>query len=96
MMRILLLPFLALPLVPGLVLEVALAQASDASLANDRNLRAMIANPEDLDRAGRSTAAGRGDAAGKAVQSLVDGKTRPLPDPRSGGSAGAKGGGHEP
>ena len=86
---------LALSLVAGLIADDAVAKAAEAPSANDQNLRAMIANPEDLNRARRSTTE-RGAPAGKAVQSLIDGTTKPLSDPRSSGSSGTKSGGREP
>lgn len=95
-MRIPWLACVTLFLAPALVADDALAEQSGSSLANDQNLRAMIANPEDLDRARRSTATGRGYPAGKAVQSLIDGTSKALSDPRSSGSPGTKGSAHEP
>lgn len=49
---------------------------------NDRNLRAMLADPAHAER-GVGTMEGRGDTAAAAVQRLRDDKLRPLQDPRS-------------
>ncbi|MBI0539268.1 hypothetical protein D9599_27445 [Roseomonas sp. KE2513] len=48
---------------------------------NDRNLRAMLADPAHAER-GVGAADGRGDTAAAAVQRLRDDKLRPLQDPR--------------
>ncbi len=46
---------------------------------NAANLRVMIADPQDLMR-GREDATGLGAEAGPAVQRVLDGKRRPLPE----------------
>jgi hypothetical protein len=56
---------------------------------NDRNLRAMVANPAHLAR-GTGTGTTRGTTAGTAVQSLDSGQVRALLDPRGNGSAAAR------
>ncbi len=49
-----------------------------ATGVNERNLRAMIANPADLTR-GTGSATERGDAGSTAVTRLVTERRRPLP-----------------
>lgn len=61
--------------------------------ANDANLRAMIANPADLER-GEGDPRGRGRQASNAIERLEDDKVNPLPDVRASnvGRSGATGG----
>jgi hypothetical protein len=56
---------------------------------NDRNLRAMTANPSHLTR-GIGTETARGNTASTAVQSLESGQVRALLDPRGNGSGAAR------
>lgn len=60
--------------------------------ANDANLRAMIANPADLER-GEGDARGRGRQAANAIERLEDDKIKPLPDVRSTPRFGGEGAG---
>jgi hypothetical protein len=56
---------------------------------NDRNLRAMVADPAHLQR-GIGTDTARGNTATTAVQSLEQGKVRELLDPRGNGAGVAR------
>ncbi|MFC0408557.1 hypothetical protein [Roseomonas elaeocarpi] len=63
-----------------------------ASGVNDRNLRAMLVDPGQLERGGVGTSTANGGMGAAAVNRLLNGKVRPLLEVRTskvGGSEGA-------
>lgn len=62
------------------------------SAINDTNLRAMIADPRDLQQGVGEPGANAASAAA-AVQRLLEDRVRPLPSTSTGGVAGGSGGG---
>ena len=60
--------------------------------ANERNLRAMIADPQDLWR-GQASATSRGAAGAMPVAVMLDGKPRKLGAVHTSSAAGSEGGG---
>lgn len=62
------------------------------SAVNDTNLRAMVADPRDLQQ-GVGEPGANGALAAAAVQRLLEDRVRPLPSTNIGGAAGGAGGG---